>query len=256
MKKKADKVTITQFVAHLVENGYPDLTIDRWPDDETPRDIDAIAGPFAIEHTSIDTFINQRKSADWFLKAIHNLESELAGPLMFNLSVSFKHEEFTQRQSWPTIRSALKRFILEDVIHLGWGEHELDDVPGIPFTVYIEKSSERPFLLTFRQFSPQNLSPEIPWSRVKRRPPLPDNFRTQLDGKAKKLAPYKICGKTTVLLIESGDIAFMNPGIMRSWIKEAFHNDIPDGVDQMWYAARYNSDFDFKDFTTDIRRTL
>ena len=258
MKKKADKITITQFVAHLVENGYPDITIDRWPDDEnsTTRDIDAIAGPFAIEHTSIDTFFNQRKSADWFLKAIHNLESDLAGQLTFNLSVSFKHEEFTQRQGWPTIRSALKRFILEDVIHLGWGEHELDDVPGIPFTVRVKKCSQPPFCLWFQRSCPEELSPGLPPSQVNTRPPLPEYFRAQLDKKAEKLAPYKICGKTTVLLIESGDIAFMNPQIMRSWIKEAFHNDIPDGVEQMWYAARYNSDFDFKDFTTDIRRTL
>ena len=32
MKNKEDKNTLKQFVAHLHENGYPDLKIDRWPD--------------------------------------------------------------------------------------------------------------------------------------------------------------------------------------------------------------------------------
>ena len=51
MKNKEDKNTLKQFVAHLHENGYPDLKIDRWPDEEnsTTSDIDAIAGPFAFD---------------------------------------------------------------------------------------------------------------------------------------------------------------------------------------------------------------
>ena len=262
MKNKQDKNTIKQFVAHLRENGYPDLKIDRWPDDDnsTTRDIDAVAGPFAIEHTSIDTYSNQRKYEDWFLQAIDNLkselESELAGQLTFNLLVTFRHEEFTQRQNWLTIRNALKRFILEDVPHLGSGDHELDDIPSIPFTVRVKKCSQPPFCLWFQRSCLEELSPGLPPSQVNARPPVTGNFRAQLEKKAEKLAPYKICAKTTVLLIESGDYAFMTRRIMLSWIKEEFPNDLPDGVEQIWYAARYNdSDFDFKDFTSDIRRS-
>ena len=261
MKIKEDKNTVKEFVVHLRENGYPNLKIDRWPDDDnsTTRDIDAIAGPLAIEHTSIDTFPNQRKYEDWFLKAIDNLkselESELSGQLTFNLSISFNHEEFTQRQNWLTIRNALKRFIREDAIRLGWGAYKLNDVPSIPFTVHVEKSTERPFGLFFWRFSPQDFSPKLPWSQAKRRPPVPNNFRAQLDDKVGKLAPYKTCAKTTVLLIESGDYAFMHAQIMLSWIKEAFPTDLPDGVEQIWYVTRYNdSDFVFKHFTLDIRR--
>ena len=258
MKNKQDKNTIKQFVAHLRENGYPDLKIDRWPDEEnsTTPDIDASAGRFAIEHTSIDTFPNQRKSDDWFLKAIDNLELELAGQFTCNLLVTFGHEDFIQRQNWRAIRDALKRFILEDVPHLGWGDHELDKVPGIPFPVRVKKCSQPPFCLWFQRSSPKQLSPGFPSSRVNRRPPLPDYFRAQLDKKAKKLAPYNHCGKTTVLLIESGDYAFMTRRIMLGWIKEEFPNDPPDGVEQIWYATRYNDlDFNFKDFTSDIRRS-
>ena len=245
MKNKQDKNTIKQFVTHLRENGYPDLKIDRWPDEEnsTTPDIDAIARQYAIEHTSIDTFPNQRKSDDWFCKTTHNLtlelESELAGQLTFNLLVTLGHEDFTQRQNWREVRDALKRFILEDVPHLGSGDHEFDDIPSIPFTVRVKKCSQPPFCLWFRRSSPKQLSPGFPSSRVNKRPPLPDYFGAQLDKKAKKLASYNHCGKTTVLLIESGDYAFMTRRIMLSWIKEEFPNDLPDGVEQIWYATRY-----------------
>ena len=261
MKRKEDKNTIERFVAYLRKNGHSELKIDRWPDDDnsTPRNIDAIAGPLAIEHTSIDTFPNQRKYEDWFFKAIDNLESELeselAGQLTFNLLVTFKHEDFTQRQNWREIRNALKRFILKDVPHLRWGIHELDKVPGIPFAVRVKKCSQPPFCIWFQRSCPEELSPGSSPSRVNTLPPVPDNFRAQLENKAGKLAPYKTCAKTTILLIESTDIAFMNHRIMLSWIMEEFPNNLPDGVDQIWYATRYNdSDFDFKDFTSDIRR--
>ena len=55
-----DRSVIDAFVAHLREEGYPDLRVERRPDDENREssDIDAITGPFAIEHTSIDTLPN------------------------------------------------------------------------------------------------------------------------------------------------------------------------------------------------------
>ena len=61
-----DCVVVEAFVAHLRDNGYPDLCIDQKPEKENrqSKDIDAIAGPFAIEHTLIPTFQNQKAQDD------------------------------------------------------------------------------------------------------------------------------------------------------------------------------------------------
>ena len=124
---------------------------------------------------------------------------------------------------------------------------------SIPFTLHLDKSNELPFFgLRFARFSPQELSLGLPWCRDKKQPPVPDGFREKLENKVKKLAPYKVRGKTTVLLIESIDIAFMNDRIMLKWLKEAYSNGLPDKVDRIWYAARFNSEFIFKDFTVHI----
>lgn len=249
-----DSYTITKFVEHLSESGYPGLKIDRWPDKEnrTTLEIDAIAGPFAIEHTSIDTLSNQRKHGDLFQRVIGNLESELAGRFPYNLEVSFEYEVFTQKHDWKAIHKALKRFILDGTPSLKWGCHEFDNILGIPFTVYVEKSNQHPFRLTFTRCSPNEAKPRGLFNKWK--PPLPDGFKERLGDKMKKLAPYKARGKTTVFLIESVDIAFMSDRIMLKWLKEAYSNGLPDKVDWIWYAARFDSEFIFKNFTSDIRK--
>jgi hypothetical protein len=60
-----DHDVVETFIAYLRMNGYPGLEFGRRPDDENRKssDIDAIAGPFAIEHTSIDTILDQRRDA-------------------------------------------------------------------------------------------------------------------------------------------------------------------------------------------------
>ena len=51
IRKLGDKEVVVLFVEYLVHKLYPGLEIERFPDEEVPGDIDAIAGQFAIEHT-------------------------------------------------------------------------------------------------------------------------------------------------------------------------------------------------------------
>lgn len=84
-----DQDVIIAFINYIRETSLPGLKIDRWPDKEkenrNSEDIDAIAGDFAIEHTSIDTLPNQRQKSDWFMRAVGNLEQELSNKLSFRL---------------------------------------------------------------------------------------------------------------------------------------------------------------------------
>lgn len=68
---------INAFVTYLWENGHSCLQVDRWPDKENRNlaDIDAIAGAFAIEHTSIDTLPNQRRDSDWIHPSLNPARS-------------------------------------------------------------------------------------------------------------------------------------------------------------------------------------
>lgn len=64
---------------------------------------------------------------------------------------------------------------------------------------------------------------------------LSTRLRDLLDKKAKKLRKYQE-EFTTVLLVESDDIALMNGFKMREAIQAAYSDGPPQGVDEIWFA--------------------
>jgi hypothetical protein len=111
-----DRDVIDAFVAYLSKHGYPGLQIDRRPDEKNrcSTDIDAIAGHFAIEHTSIDTIPNQRRDSDWFMRAAGGLVKELPNKPSFLLKIILEYNAVTKGQDWTTIRRRLGKWIAND----------------------------------------------------------------------------------------------------------------------------------------------
>lgn len=220
-----DKRVIGLFVNFLVNNGNTGLTISSWPDEENRQtsDIDAIAGSFAIEHSSVDTVQDQRRDSAWFLEVVKPLEEEFFHKLPFRLNLILPYEGIQRGQKWPKITSALLSWIRDESPKLAFGSHEVRSTPGIPFTFHvIKKRSDRPGLILGR------FAPDIQG--------LSSRLRKQLDRKAVKLSRYKSEGKITILLVESNDIALMDDSKMWESLKQAYPNGLPDGVDQVWYA--------------------
>lgn len=239
-----DQDVINAFVAYLGKVGFPGLKVDRWPDKENrkSRDIDAIAGPFAIEHTSIDTLPNQRRDSDWFMQAMGGIEKELTVLLPFRLNIIIEYDAVSKGQDWSAIRENLKTWIIVESPRLADGRIVLEDVHGIPFRLHVRKASDRPPGIFFARFKPNDDTLSV-------------RIRKQFDRKAKKLAKYHGAGKTTVLLIENDDIALMNEGIMIDSIKIAYPSGPPNGVDKIWYADTSSSIpnyISFMDFTPDM----
>ena len=82
---------------------------------------------------------------------------------------------------------------------------------------------------------------------------LHDCLKKLLDRKVQKLAPYQAGGKTTILLVESEDIALMNDAVMLEAIRTAYPTHLPQGVGQLWYAdTSLPSDIEFFDFTAEF----
>ncbi len=88
-----DDAMVDAFVAYLQQHGYPDLAVDRRPDQENRKtsDIDAIAGKFAIEHRSVDTIDNQRGDSARFVQVALPLEAEFRNSLAFRLEIFFPY---------------------------------------------------------------------------------------------------------------------------------------------------------------------
>jgi hypothetical protein len=237
-----DRDVIDAFVAYLEKQGHPGLQVDRRPEDENrdSSDIDAIAGVFAIEHTSIDTLPNQRRDSDWFVRATGGLEQQFPSKPSFRLNVTLKYDAVTKGQDWAAIRQRLKSWVINEAPRLADGRNVLDDIPGVPFRLHVRKASDRRPGVFFARFEPDDNT-------------LPDRIREQFDRKAKKLGKYHGPGKTTVLLVEDDDIALMNEWKMLDAIRAAYPDGPPPAVDEIWYAeTSIPSEIEFRDFTSDL----
>lgn len=220
-----DRDVIDAFVSFLCACGHPGLKVDRRPDEENrdSADIDAIAGSLAIEHTSIDTLPDQRRNSDWFMQAAGGLEQELPQKPSFRLNITIEYDAVTKGQDWASIRQSLKNWIIDDAPRLDDGRHVLDHIPGIPFRLHVRKASDRPPGVFFSRFEPHDDT-------------LPARIHDLFKRKAKKLSKYHTEGQTTVLLVESDDIALMNEIKLLDAIQKVYPEKPPAGVDQIWYA--------------------
>ena len=175
-----EKIVINAFVAHLEKQGYPGLKVDRQPDEENRKssDIDAIAGKFAIEHTSIDTLPYQRRDSARYLKIIDGIKDEFMDKIPYRLKLTFPYEAVQLGQEWGKIRDSLKEWIINYSSILPDGIRLICDAPGIPFEFTVRKVGGRmPGVYFSRSESSDNS--------------LPDRIREQLGRKARKLLPYK-----------------------------------------------------------------
>jgi hypothetical protein len=241
-----DREVIDAFVAHLGDHNRPGLRVERRPDEEN-RDssyIDAIAGPFAIEHTSIDTLPNQRRDSDWFIRAAGGLEQELGKSRPFRLKVTLNYDAVGKGQDWAVIRAALKRWVINEAHHLPDGTHVIGNLSNVPFQLHVEKSSRRSPGIFFARYVPNDDT-------------LAHRVRQTFDRKAAKLAKYVGPGAITALLVESDDIALMNDLTMLEAIRTAYPSGPPPGVDQIWYAdTSIPSAPEFREFTWAIRSAV
>ena len=228
-----DRTVIDKFVRHLERHNHPGLKIDRRPDDEKEYQnlpsVDAIAGPFAIEHASIDTLPNQRRNTDWFGKVTEGLEEEFAGQLPFRLSITFdygavtpNYVSITEKRGLGEIHEIFKNRIGEVNLSLADSCRVLNGVPDIPFQFDVIKGNELPKDIFFALVNPDDST-------------LPEHIKELIDRSAKKLAKYQSTGKTTVLLIESNDPALMNDRILGA-IRKAYPEGLPSGINQIWYG--------------------
>lgn len=237
-----DRDVVDAFVAHLASNGYPGLKVDRRPDEENrdSSDIDAIAGCFAIEHTSVDTLPNQRRDSDWFMRAAGGLEGEFGHKPSFRLNITLEYDAVGKGQDWAVIRAAIKTWLVQEAPRLPEGRSIIEKSSDIPFRLHVFKATGRSPGVFLARYEPDDKS-------------LPERVKAAFDRKAMKLAKYQGPGVITVLLVESDDIALMNEWKMIDAIRTAFPTNLPAGIDQVWYAdTSIPSALEFRDFTEEI----
>lgn len=103
------------------------------------------------------------------------------------------------------------------------GSHLIESIPGVPFNFLARKSCTGKSGLFLSRFAPENFDFQC-------------RLRHQLDRKVAKLSPYKNEGRTTILLVESDDIAFMDEGVMCDNLRKSYPEGLPSGIDRVWFV--------------------
>jgi hypothetical protein len=143
------------------------------------------------------------------------------------LEICSEYDAVKPGQDWSAIRNAMKTWITQEAPRLADGKYDFDSLPGVPFPLRIEKSSDvRPGIYFMRRLPENNGS-------------FPSRICNHLTSKEKieKLVPYKNDGYTTVLLIEGN----LTRNKMLHAIKSAFPNGLNPELDELWYVSTWGN---------------
>jgi hypothetical protein len=216
--RKKDQDVIRAFVARLGDGVDRGLQIDRWPDleDRTGKAIDAIAGRYAIEHTSIDALDDKRARDPQFMAAVGELERELKDQVPFHLRIDVPYRTIAKGQDWPAMRDAISTWITGPVHDLPFGRSSTEiDLAGVPVQLTVWNSNELgPGLYFVRSITDADIT-------------LKDNLTRLINKKAQKLLPYAHEQKVRVLLLGGNDVAMLNHVTVADAVQKPSHKDCP-----------------------------
>ncbi len=222
---------INEFVKHYNQLHKTNLTITEWPDkkERNKPACDALAESnyltLAIEHTTIDSFLNHRADNDRFIRAVGSLEKELKDKFQDRITLTIAIDSIQTGIDWDIIKINIRVWLIENVPRLPFGNQErwIEDVP---FPIQISKSKCTSPGLFVSRFAPENLEDQM--AKI---------IRRALESKNGKLGVYKNAGNYTLLLIESDDIALLDVPKVRSALKTAIESGAPSGnIDEIWFA--------------------
>jgi hypothetical protein len=223
-KDRADRAAIRNFAKFLEAIGQPVAGVDEWPEDHKQGEIDAILGPFAVQHTSIDALPDGRRRGHQFQHVIGSIEDEFSGRLGFYLSIVLDWDAIKTGQDWKLANQGLRSWILREAADMPDGNRRIASVPGVPFAFDIVKGgSVNADGVFFSRWDPRDET-------------LNRRLRDQVIGRHDKLsvlARHRDRGKRTLLLLESGDVALMSDGAIAQAFLEVFPQ-WPSKLDELW----------------------
>ena len=201
--KPTEERTIPAFCSTLAAIEERPVTIVSKPDCRSggcDAIIDRSGVRVALEHTTVDSFEEQRHWEEACGPVLQKLEENIrrAHPGVA-VDVVLEPAVVKRRRDWKRLAAPLTQGCLAMLGRIGAGERQTVRLPGVPFTVTLDRR-----LGTGTAFV-------IHWTPPDRDGQLVDAMVRAIQQKTKQLAPYMADGHhQTVLVIESGDEGLMD----------------------------------------------
>lgn len=214
-----EKRVILHWLAHREQEGKCAQPV-QWVDSERGGDIDALAPPFAIEHTSVDALADQRRYAAQFRTLLNGL-SDLP-VTTWRLRIILDRTGFGT-VSHRQLLACLRQWIPRHTPDLPEGHSSGNELCGLEIPWHCFKHSDRPPGL--------NIGLAVDTDALSGA-----HIVGLLRRKAAKLQTYKLQGYTTILIVESSDLALLAAPVFLELLLPAIRADDLKGVDEVWFA--------------------
>jgi hypothetical protein len=226
-KAEQEKRIISEWVAIQRSLGV-EIQDPEWRDKPHNGDIEAIAFPFAVEHTSVDSIEKQRLYEAHFDTVVKDLRQiKIAPPARIKLSINL--EDFI-RIDHKKLKAVLILWLKSRAPKLPDGHSRGSQIIDIPVEWRCWKYSNRPPGLYF------GLAVDTEKGR--------NEIVHLLSRKDQKLETYRRQGLTSVVIVESDDFQLMAPDIFLEMAMKA-HGNQKLSIDQLWFADTSMEDIEF-----------
>ncbi len=230
--KREDKV-IEQFCERLSEIELQTVQVVERPDRDYPGlgGCDAVIERgnrrFALEHTSISSFLNQRKDDARFNKVVVPLEQAI--PQAFPdswVEIAVPVGAVPTGTNWSKMTENLRDGCISAIAQMQFGEtgrkFEFED---FPFPVWISRYQTCRSACHVMRFVSSKLKAQ-----------LENDMSRAVCKKRKQLAPYKKKGMSTLLILDSDDISLVNHYSLAEAFSKAAEGNKSDGLDEVFLA--------------------
>lgn len=231
-----EDTTITDFCERLAVLETQVVRVVGRPDKDNPGQpgCDAIilrdSEKWALEHTTIDSFRNQREDDVKFEQVVVPLEKNI--PKVFPdsyFNISIPVHVIPKGVDWNELAIKLEAGCIETIRNTPIrpdGIMRSYNLTYIPFSVRISRE-------------PSHRSPQCHVMRVcppHQKEELVQNMISTLKKKDAQLQPYKERGLPTILLIESDDPSLVNADSLADALSQAMAQYFPAHIDQIYIA--------------------
>jgi len=196
------------------------------------RPCDAIwQGPreaYAIEHTTVDSYVGQKHDDDRFRKLMGKLEKEWSDHPDDWIEIAIDVRAIPNGVNWDDLSNQIKAWLSQNVPSLPCNNQSTVEIPGVPFDlcIYREKLPGQGQVVVSR-LKPVDLA--------KQRVAV---IREALDKKIGVLYQYKNRGCATILLIESSDFTLSSRDTIFKDLRDAYLPESDGPVfDQIYIAT-------------------
>lgn len=212
---------------HLQQRKGEGITRTKSPDREmrTAKACDAILEGggirYAVEHTSLDSYLRQRLDSARFREVLGTLERRLKERLSDHIDVDVPVHAVPARIDWQELSRLIESWIVTNLNRLPYDQRVEVQISGVPFALGVRRErAAGPGSLFGMRVAPADLREQRVQVLIER-----------IQAKSAVLSGYKRQAFRTVLIIESDDVALTNREEICEDFQEAVKAQQPADID-------------------------